>query len=273
MAPKAVPPRSATEKPQVFPAEGPRRMRVALLTGCAQKVLRPQINDATVRLFTRHGCEVVVAAGSGCCGALVQHMGREAEAKAQGLANVKAWWREIKGEGLDAIIINTSGCGTTVKDYGHLFRDDPEWAEPAARVAALVKDVTEVLVDLELSVLSVDDAPVIAYHAACSLQHGQQIREHPKNLLRAAGFELREAEESHLCCGSAGTYNLLQPAIAEQLQNRKCANIEATGAEMVAAGNLGCMVQISGGTDLPVVHTVELLDWATGGPRPEPLRR
>ncbi len=272
MAPKAIPKASAVDKPQVFPAEGPRRMRVALLNGCAQPVLRPDINEATIRLLTRHGCEVVIAAGSGCCGALVHHMGREEEARAKARANVTAWTRELEENGLDAVVINTSGCGTTVKDYGHLLRDDPEYAQAAARIGAMTKDITELMAGVALKVKPAR-RPVVAYHAACSLQHGQQVREAPKQLLKAAGFEIREAAESHLCCGSAGTYNLLQPELATQLRDRKTANIEALGADMVAAGNLGCMVQISSGTDLPVVHTAELLDWATGGPEPKPLRR
>jgi len=273
MAPKAIPRPSKVDRPQVFPAEGPRRLRVALLNGCAQPVLRPDINEATIRLLTRHGCEVVIAAGSGCCGALVHHMGREEEARAKARANVAAWTGELEANGLDAVVINTSGCGTTVKDYGHLLRDDPEWAEAAARIGAMTKDITEIMATLPLKVRPSDRRPVVAYHAACSLQHGQQVREAPKRLLTDAGFEIREAAESHLCCGSAGTYNLLQPDLATQLRDRKVANIEATGADMVAAGNLGCMVQISSGTDLPVVHTAELLDWATGGPEPRPLRR
>lgn len=273
MAPKSIPKASEVDRPQVFPAQGPRRKRVALLSGCAQQVLRPAINEATIRLLTRHGIEVVIAAGAGCCGALVQHMGREDEAREKALANIKAWTRELESDGLDAIVINTSGCGTTVKDYGHLFRDDPEWAEPAARVGGLTRDVTELLADIPLKVRDGAERPVVAYHAACSLQHGQQIREEPKRLLGDVGFEIREAAEGHLCCGSAGTYNLLQPELATQLRDRKVSNIETLNAEIVAAGNIGCMVQISGGTDLPVVHTVELLDWATGGLEPEPLRR
>jgi glycolate dehydrogenase iron-sulfur subunit len=273
MAPKSIPKASAVDKPQVFTAQGPRRMRVALLSGCAQQVLRPAINEATIRLLTRHGVEVVIAAGAGCCGALVQHMGREDEARQKALANVKAWTRELDGDGLDAIVINTSGCGTTVKDYGYLFKDDAEWAEPAARIGALARDVTEIMAQIPLKVEDGTPRPVVAYHAACSLQHGQQIRDEPKRLLTDAGFEIREAAESHICCGSAGTYNLLQPELATRLRDRNVGNIEPLNADVVAAGNLGCMVQISSGTDTPVVHTVELLDWATGGPEPEPLRR
>ncbi len=271
MAPKSIPKASDTSRPQVFAAQGPKRMRVALLVGCAQQVLRPVINEATIRLLTRHGCEVVVAQGAGCCGALVHHMGRENEARAKALANVKAWMRELDGDGLDAVVINTSGCGTTVKDYGHLLKDDPEWAEAAQRIGDLAKDVSEVLSTIELKVSESADRPIVAYHSACSMQHGQQLRDEPKQLLRDAGFEVREPTEGHICCGSAGTYNLLQPKLAAQLQARKVASIEALGADIVAAGNLGCMVQIGDGTGLPVVHTVELLDWATGGPKPQSL--
>ena len=262
---------SPWEGPRVFPAEGPRRRRVALLEGCAQKVLDPAINEATVRLLTRHGCEVVVAKGAGCCGALVHHMGRERPALAQARANVDAWMREIEGAGLDAIVVNASGCGTTVKDYGFMLRDDPEWSERAARVSALARDVSEVMADLGLGSTVALPALRVTYHAACSLQHGQRIREVPKALLAAAGFAVAEPAEGHLCCGSAGTYNLLQPDIATRLRDRKLANIAATAPAVVATGNIGCMTQLAAGTDTPVVHTVELLDWATGGPVPGKL--
>jgi glycolate oxidase iron-sulfur subunit len=271
MAPKALPRPSTVDRPQVFAAEGTRKKRVALMTGCAQKVLRPGINEATVRLLTRHGCEVVVAAGSGCCGALVLHMGREAEALDAARANIAAWKKVEEDGGLDAIVINASGCGTTVKDYGFLLRQDPEWAEPAAHISAIIRDVTELMAELGLNEANIDEPPVVAYHSACSLQHGQQLRDPPKELLRAAGFEVREPAEGHICCGSAGTYNLLQPDLAGRLGERKVINLERLAADVIAAGNLGCMVQIAGGTNLPVVHTVELLDWATGGPKPPEL--
>ncbi len=268
MAPAAIPAASPIDRPQVFPAEGGRRMRVALMTGCAQQVLRPRINEATVRLLTRHGCEVVVAEGAGCCGALVHHLGREDDARAAARANVAAWSRL---ESLDAVVVNASGCGTTLKDYGVMLAEDPEWAERAVAIAALARDVSEVMDELGLAESRLDSPPVVAYHAACSLQHGQQLREPPKRLLRAAGFEVREPAEGHLCCGSAGTYNLLQPALAGALGERKTANLEATGAEVIAAGNIGCLMQIAAASRLPAVHTVELLDWATGGPKPGEL--
>nr|MBC8158041.1 glycolate oxidase iron-sulfur subunit [Alphaproteobacteria bacterium] len=221
--------------------------------------------------WTRAGCDVVCAEGAGGCGALAHHMGREAEARAKALAYVKAWTRELEGDGLDAVVINTSGCGVTVKDYGHLLKDDADWADAAVRIGELAKDVTEVLSNLTLKPDNDTARPVVAYHSACSMQHGQQLRDEPKQLLRDAGFEVREPAEGHICCGSAGTYNLLQPKLASQLQDRKVAHIEALGADVVAAGNLGCMVQIGDGTNLPVVHTAELLDWATGGPKPQAL--
>ena len=269
MAPKRIPPVSRNDDPQVFPAQGARRMRVALLTGCAQKALNTDINDATIRLLRRLGCEVVVARGAGCCGALSHHMGKEAMAHASAAANIRAWMAEKRGAGLDAVVINTSGCGTTVKDYGHMFRNDPLAAD-AATVAGMARDVSEVLAKLGLP----EGAPKglrVAYHAACSLQHGQQVKAAPKDLLRRAGFEVVEPADSHLCCGSAGTYNLLQPAISAELKRRKVATLEAKAPQVIAAGNIGCMMQIGSGTAIPVVHIVELLDWATGGPEPRAL--
>jgi glycolate oxidase iron-sulfur subunit len=273
LAPARIAPESPMDAPQVFPAEGERRKRVALLTGCAQRVLDPAINEATIRLLTRHGCEVVVADGAGCCGALTHHMGKERESHAFAAANIRAWMGEVRGAGLDAIVINTSGCGTTVKDYGHMFARDP-LAEDAATVAGLARDVSEVMADLGLGTGGGTPAvpPLrVAYHAACSLQHGQQIRTQPKALLKAAGFEVVEPRDSHLCCGSAGTYNLLQPEISGELRARKVRTLEEKAPQVIAAGNVGCIMQIGSGTAIPVVHTVELLDWATGGPRPGAL--
>jgi glycolate oxidase iron-sulfur subunit len=270
MAPKTIPPVSRNDDPQVFPAQGERRLRVALMTGCAQKALNTDINDATIRLLRRLGCEVVVAKGAGCCGALTHHMGKEDLAHASAAANIRAWMVEKETAGLDAIVINTSGCGTTVKDYGHMFRTDPALAEAAATVAGLAKDVSELLVRIGLP----EGAPKglrVAYHAACSLQHGQQVKTAPKDLLKRAGFEVVEPADSHLCCGSAGTYNLLQPEISAELKARKVATLEAKAPQVIAAGNIGCMMQIGSGTAVPVVHTVELLDWATGGPKPRAL--
>jgi len=269
MAPKNIPPVSRNDDPQTFTPQQPKKKRVALMTGCAQKALNTDINDATIRLLTRFGCEVVVADGAGCCGALTHHMGKETESHVTAAKNIRAWAREMDGDGLDAIVINTSGCGTTVKDYGHMFRNDP-LAEDANRVSALAKDISEVLIDLDIPEGD-ETGMTVAYHAACSLQHGQQIKTHPKTLLNRAGFKVVEPADSHLCCGSAGTYNLLQPEISAQLKERKVKTLMAKQPDVIAAGNIGCMMQIGSATGVPVVHTVELLDWVTGGPKPPAL--
>ena len=269
MAPKQVPPVSRNDDPQSFQAQGARKKRVALMTGCAQKALNTDINDATIRLLTRLGCEVVVAEGAGCCGALTHHMGKTGESHATAARNIRAWAREMDADGLDAIVINTSGCGTTVKDYGHMFRNDP-LATEAARVSDLAMDVSELLMTLDMPE-GPDQQTTVAYHAACSLQHGQQIKTFPKDLLKRAGFRVVEPADAHLCCGSAGTYNLMQPEISAQLRDRKLRTIEAKKPDVIAAGNIGCMMQIGRATDIPMVHTVELLDWATGGPKPPGL--
>jgi glycolate oxidase iron-sulfur subunit len=274
LAPGRLPKASPVDRPQVFPAEGSKKKRVALLSGCAQGVLAPQINEATVRLLTRHGCEVVVATGAGCCGALAHHMGRTGESHAAAAANIRAWCAELDGAGLDAVVINASGCGTTVKDYGFMFREDGTLARDATRISAITRDVSELMAEIGLqdAGASAGKGMVVAYHSACSMQHGQQLREEPKALLSAAGFALREPAEGHLCCGSAGTYNMLQPALARRLRDRKVAHLERTAPHAIATGNIGCMTQIAGGTAIPVVHTVELLDWATGGPMPPAMK-
>lgn len=269
--PTALPPITRGNRPGVFPAAETRRKRVALLAGCVQPALDPEINEATIRLLTRHGVEVVIAEKAGCCGALPQHMGNADGGKALARANVRAWMREVTGEGLDAIVINASGCGTTVKDYGHLFADDPEIAADAARIAGLAKDVTEVLAELDLSPRDPTREIRVAYHSACSLQHGQKIRDLPKTLLTSCGFTVSEPIEPHLCCGSAGTYSLLQPELSNRLQARKSANLEALEPDAIALGNIGCLMHIQEATRVPVVHTVQLLDWATGGPKPAKL--
>jgi len=269
LLPPRLPLRPASEVPRTFPATGPRRARVALLQGCAQPVLKPGYNEAATRLLARHGVEVVQAKGEGCCGALVHHMGREHESRAFARRAIDAWIAEMDGSGLDAIIVTASGCGTTIKDYGFMFRDDPDYAEKARRVSALAKDITEYLAGLTLLPPVRETDLVVAYHSACSMQHGQQIRTEPKALLKRAGFTVKDVPEGHICCGSAGTYNLLQPEIAGRLRDRKVANIERVGPDVIATGNIGCATQIGKGTTIPIVHTVELLDWATGGPEPE----
>ena len=274
MAPRSIPPPSFVDRPQVFAAEGPKRRRVALIPGCAQQVLRPAINEAAVRLLTRHGCEVVVAKTE-CCGALVQHMGLAAAARKAARANIAALEKVFAGgpqDVMDVVLIMASGCAVTIRDYGHMLADDADWAARAATISAKTRDLTEIITELGLR--GVGDGqvlPVVAYHSACSMQHGQKIRAHPVRLLAAAGFEVREPRDSHLCCGSAGAYNLLQPDLASRLGERKAANLKATGAGVIATGNIGCLVQISALAGMPVVHTAELLDWATGGPPPKEL--
>jgi glycolate oxidase iron-sulfur subunit len=269
LAPAVLPKKSLQNRRQIFPSEGPHRRRVALLAGCAQQVLAPQINEATIRLLTRHGCDVVIPPSAGCCGALTHHLGQDAHFYAR--KNIEAWTREISAEGLDAIIINASGCGTMVKDYGYMFRDDADLAEPARKIATLTRDITELMSEIGLRQTQIAGGRRVAYHSACSLQHGQKITQQPKALLAQAGFVVLDPPEGHLCCGSAGTYNLLQPEIATKLRDRKIMNIESVAPEMIAAGNIGCITQIAAATPLPVVHTAELLDWATGGPRPASL--
>ncbi|HEV2505795.1 MAG TPA: glycolate oxidase subunit GlcF [Mesorhizobium sp.] len=274
LAPTSVPAASPLARPGArSAAKARRRGRVALLTGCAQQVLEPGINEATVSLLNRLGIDVVMPEGEGCCGALVHHMGREEAALASARRNVDAWMREIEGEGLDAIVITASGCGTTIKDYGFMLRLDPAYAEKAAKVSALARDVTEYLTTLDLPEPARKPGTVVAYHSACSMQHGQKITRQPKELLARAGFVVKEPREGHLCCGSAGTYNILQPEISARLLERKVRNITATGAEVVATGNIGCITQIGSAAKLPVVHTVKLLDWAYGGEQPAELRK
>ena len=270
MAPTAIPSPSQIGDARIFPAQGETKMRVALLQGCAQQVLAPQINEATVRVLTRLGCEVAIAPGSGCCGALTHHMGNVDASHASAAANIRAWMGMWSGRGPDAIVVNASGCGTTVKDYGFMFREDAQLKAMAEAVSSRARDISEVLRDLKPAAKA-PEALVVAYHSACSLQHGQKLGSVPRKLLADAGFAMRDPAEGHLCCGSAGTYNLMQPEIAKQLQARKVANLAATGASLVAAGNIGCMAQIAAAADMPVVHTVELMDWATGGPKPAAL--
>jgi glycolate oxidase iron-sulfur subunit len=275
LAPKSIPSRSSMEGPAVFPAATPCRGRVALLSGCAQPVLAPEINEATIRVLGRLGIEVVLPKGEGCCGALVHHMGHEKTSHAQAARLIDAWMTEIDGAGLDAILITASGCGTTIKDYGFMFRDDPAYAEKAAKVSALAKDITEYLAGLTL-VPARETGMTIAYHSACSMQHGQKITDAPKTVLKSLGFKVKDVPEGHICCGSAGTYNMLQPEISGRLRQRKTGNIARLKPDAVATGNLGCISQIGLGFEergeaVPVVHTIELIDWALGGDRPAKL--
>jgi glycolate oxidase iron-sulfur subunit len=268
LAPASLPRRSAADRLGRFPASGMRHARIAMLTGCAQSVLAPGLNAAAIRLLNRNGVEVVQA-GEGCCGALVHHMGRESEALGFARTAIDNWTRELDA-GLDAIVVTASGCGTTIKDYGFMFRDDPAYAAKAKRVSEAACDIVEYLSRLRLPAGPESDL-VVAYHSACSMQHGQGIRTEPKTLLKAAGFVVKDVPEGHICCGSAGTYNILQPEIAGRLRERKVANIERVRPDVIATGNIGCMTQIGKGTAVPIVHTVELIDWANGGPMPEAL--
>jgi glycolate oxidase iron-sulfur subunit len=268
LAPGALP-AAGPQGGSVFAAAGPRRGRVALLQGCAQQVMAPRINQAAINVLTRHGVEVVLVRDEQCCGALTHHLGHDGDALARARANITAWTAEAERGGLDAILVTTSGCGTVIKDYGYMLREDRDFAGPAARVSALAKDITEYLSGIELKPAQQEQrGVVVAYHAACSLQHGQKITQAPKDLLSKNGFVVKDVPESHLCCGSAGTYNILQPDIADRLRERKVANIASVKPDVIAAGNIGCMIQIAGGASVPVLHTIELLDWATGGTRP-----
>jgi glycolate oxidase iron-sulfur subunit len=271
LAPGRLPRGSATVGRRVIAAQGARKGRVALLSGCVGPVIKPSIEDAAIRVLTRHGIEVVLAQGQGCCGSLVHHLGREQEALVAARANIDAWSGEIATGGLDAVLVTASGCGTTVKDYGFMLRGDSAYAGKAARISALARDISEYLAGLELSPSGESGGLLIAYHSACSLQHGQKIARQPKELLCKIGFVVKDVPEGHLCCGSAGTYNILQPDIARRLRDRKVGNIEKLAPDVIAAGNIGCMIQIAAGTAIPVVHTVELIDWATGGRKPEAL--
>ncbi|MDD9910440.1 MAG: glycolate oxidase subunit GlcF [Ahrensia sp.] len=271
LAPSKVEAATVHTSPGQFAVEGTRKARVALLTGCAQPALDAGINRATIELLNRLDVEVVLPKGEACCGSLVHHMGREEQALAAARHMVGLWHEEIERDGLDAIIITTSGCGTTVKDYGHMLRNDPEWAERAERVSGIVKDITEFLVERDMPATLRPHNLTVAYHAACSLQHGQRVTTAPKKLLEAAGFTVKQPAESHLCCGSAGTYNILQPEIAGKLRARKVTNIEKTRPDLIAAGNIGCLTQIGSGTDVPILHTVKLLNWAYGGEVPSEI--
>jgi glycolate oxidase iron-sulfur subunit len=268
LTPAKLPPPPKSNAQRVFPANGTRRKRVALLGGCINPILAPNIQDATIRLLNRFGTDVVIPAGEGCCGSLVHHMGKEQQALTLARNDIDVWTREIEGEGLDAILVTVSGCGTTIKDYGFLFRNDPAYADKAAKVSALARDITEYLYHIDMPSPQKPPRLTVAYHSACSLQHGQKITREPKALLAKFGFTVKDVPEGHLCCGSAGTYNIMQPELARQLRDRKVANIARTAPDVIAAGNIGCIMQIASGTGTPVVHTAELLDWATGGPKP-----
>ena len=278
LAPSSLPEKTDAVGPKVYETTGQRRGRVAILSGCAQPVLQPGTNEATISLLKRLDIEVVLPKGEGCCGALVHHMGKEDAALVSARQNVDAWTAELEGDGLDAIVITASGCGTTIKDYGHMLRDDAAYAQKAKKVSALAKDIVEYLSETELPTPAFKPEIKLAYHSACSMQHGQKITMQPKNLLRSAGFAVSDVPEGHLCCGSAGTYNIMQPEIAGKLRDRKIKNIKSTKPDIIAAGNIGCITQIAngmadGGANIPIVHTIELLNWIYGGEVPAPLAK
>ncbi len=264
-------PPAGTPRPAPAQGESARALRVGLFCGCVGPVLAPEIDAACERLLQRAGAEVVRLRREGCCGALAHHLGRDAQALAMARAVVDAWDRELKAGPLAAIVVTASGCGTQLRDYGHLLRDDPLYAAKAARVAALACDVTELIDRIGLPPRVHLPAVIVGYHAACSLQHGQKVQSAPVRVLTGAGFEVRVPADAHLCCGSAGVYNILQPAIAAELGARKAVSLAALAPDVVAAGNIGCMVQIGKASGLAVVHVAQLLDWATGGPAPDGL--
>jgi glycolate oxidase iron-sulfur subunit len=272
LAPARRPDAPMTEGRQVFQAIGRRQGRVALVAGCVTPVVAPSVLTAAISVLTRHGVEVVLPEGQGCCGGLVHHLGREHESLAAARRNVAAWRRELDGEGIDAILLTASGCGTTVKDYGFMLRTDSEFASAGVRIAAMTMDICEYLAHTKVSLGGAQPGLTVAYHAACSLQHGQKVTEQPKELLRRLGFVVRDVPEGHLCCGSAGTYNILQSDIAKRLRARKVEHIERLEPDVIAAGNVGCITQIAAGTAIPIVHPIELIDWATGGKVPPALQ-
>ena len=270
-------PKKTLHKKKVYSAQKTKRIaRVALLTGCVQKVLSPQINEATIRLLNRHGIEVVVPKGIGCCGSLNHHLGKSDLAHQTFKKNISIWYDEYLKNGLDAIISNTSGCGTTLKDYGFIFRSDEDFKKKAKKISELTKDITEYLDEnIKLDFIrrqNNDKEYKIAYHSACSMQHGQKIHDVPINLIKKTGNQVFDIPDGHLCCGSAGTYNLLQSDIAKKLLKNKVSNIEKIKPQFIATGNIGCITQIANGTKIPILHTVEIIDWYTGGLKPKVLR-
>jgi glycolate oxidase iron-sulfur subunit len=247
---------------------GTRRMLV--LEGCVQPAMAPETNAAAKRVLGRLGIDLVAAPKAGCCGAIDQHLAAPDAAKAAMRRNIDAWWPFIKdgaGGNIEAIVMTASGCGSTVKEYGHHLRHDPAYAEKAARVSALTRDLSEVLRDEDLSALKpVAHNPAtpkrIAFHPPCSLQHGQKLRGIIESILTRAGYELLPVDESHLCCGSAGTYSVLQPELSGQLRARKLSNLQAHGPELIASANIGCQTHLAAASAVPVVHWITLLDTA-----------
>ena len=271
--PNKIPSKNIETQKIYKPESGKIISRVALLTGCVQRVISPEINESTIRILNRHNVEVVVMPEIECCGSLNHHLGKKDLAHQSFVQNIEKWHDEYITNGLDAIISNTSGCGTTLKDYGHIFKNDNDLKNKAKKISELTKDVTEYLDEsLDLKIKTNDEKKYkIAYHSACSMQHGQKVHQQPKDLISKTGNELIDIPEGHLCCGSAGTYNILHQKMAKTLLKNKVSNIKKVSPDFISTGNIGCMTQISNGTQIPIIHTVELLDWFTGGPKPYKL--
>ena len=271
--PDKIPSKKLKEKKVYEVTKAKKISRVALLTGCVQRVISPEINESTIRLLNRHNVEVVVMPDIYCCGSLNHHLGKQKLAHESFKKNINSWHDEYLKNGLDAIISNTSGCGTTLKDYGHIFKNDKDLKKKAKKISELTKDITEYLDEnLKLNIsINTEKKYKIAYHSACSMQHGQKVHQQPKDLISKTGNEVLEIPEGHLCCGSAGTYNILHQKMAKSLLKNKVKNIEKISPDFISTGNIGCMTQISSGTRIPIIHTVELLDWFTGGPKPYKL--
>ena len=267
-------PKKTIKSKKIYPALGKKTMsRVALLTGCVQRVISPEINESTIRLLNRHDVEVVVLPKIDCCGSLNHHLGKKDLAHSSFVKNINLWHEEYLENGLDAIISNTSGCGTTLKDYGFILRNDKELKKKAKKISELTKDISEYLNEnLKLEFKNSSEKYKIAYHSPCSMQHGQKVHEQPINLIKKTGNEVLNIPDGHICCGSAGTYNILQQEIAETLLKNKVKNIEKISPDFISTGNIGCMTQIANGTSIPIVHTVEIIDWLTGGPKPYKLK-
>ena len=271
-------PKKTLPKMKIYPSLKKKPIaRVALLTGCVQKVISPQINEATIRLLNRHNIEVIISPGIDCCGSLNHHLGKGDLANETFKKNISIWYDEYLNNGLDAIISNTSGCGTTMKDYGFIFRMDKDFKKKAKKISELTKDISEYLdenIKLNFTKNKIEDKKYkIAYHSACSMQHGQKVHNIPINLIKKTGNSVFEIPDGHICCGSAGTYNLLQGDIAKKLLKEKISNIEKIKPEFITTGNIGCITQISTSTQIPILHTVEIIDWYTGGPKPDILRK
>jgi glycolate oxidase iron-sulfur subunit len=266
-APGTLPRASKAERPQIHRAQGKTTRRVLLHTGCAQKVVRPAINEAAIRLLSRHGCEVHIAKGAGCCGALSHHLGEEPSAVRMAKRNITALLAELEGGTFDAIISTATGCSPTLKDYPHLLRHDDEWAEKAARVSDLCMDISEFYPRIELKASEGEHRLKVAYHTPCSLTHSLKSQDLPRAALVEVGFEVQDIAENHICCGSAGSYSLLQGEMSKSLLQRKVSQVEKISPHVIATSNIGCLTQLAGGLSAPVVHVVELLDWATGGPK------